>query len=184
MTRLCKLILNDAADCCSSGSSVLTSVNPYSFSLKPLVEVLSRGEKEPNQVNNHFASSHLMTFRKVCTNVTLTTVLESYNLEIHQKKSKPDSHRLNEMAMRSIEQDLRTQNCLRPETGELSQTCWSRIRGNNVKFKRTRWLLVVEGPSGSVRKETVAISGTMQLSVPNLGLSPLLLPENILNHRM
>ena len=54
LTCECELILSDAADCCSSGFSVQTSVNPY-LSLKPLVEVLSRGEKEPNQVKKHEA---------------------------------------------------------------------------------------------------------------------------------
>ena len=38
----------------------------------------------------------------------LKIVLELYNLEIHQKKSKPDNHRLKTMVKRSIEQDLRT----------------------------------------------------------------------------
>ena len=37
LTCECELILDDAADCCSSGFSVQTSVNPY-LSLKPLVE--------------------------------------------------------------------------------------------------------------------------------------------------
>ena len=40
----------------------------------------------------------------------LKTVLKLYNLEIHQKKSKPDHHRLKTMVKRSIEQDLRTRN--------------------------------------------------------------------------
>ena len=44
LTCECELILNDATVSCSSGFSVQTSVNPY-LSLKPLVEVLSRGEK-------------------------------------------------------------------------------------------------------------------------------------------
>ena len=54
---MCELILNDTTVSCSSGLSVQTSVNPY-LSLKPLVEVLSRGEKEPNQVNNHYTGTH------------------------------------------------------------------------------------------------------------------------------
>ena len=40
----------------------------------------------------------------------LKTVLELYNLEIHQMKAKPDYHRLKTMVKRSIEQDLRTRN--------------------------------------------------------------------------
>ena len=35
-------------------------------------------------------------------------MVELYNLEINEKKSKPDYHRLRTMVKRSIEQDLRT----------------------------------------------------------------------------
>ena len=37
----------------------------------------------------------------------LKTVLELYNVEIHQKKAGPDYHRLKTMVQRSIEQNLR-----------------------------------------------------------------------------
>ena len=37
----------------------------------------------------------------------LKTVLELYNMEIHQKKAGPDDHRLKTMVRRSIEQNLR-----------------------------------------------------------------------------
>ena len=40
----------------------------------------------------------------------LKTVLELYNMEIHQKKVGPDYHRLKTMVKRSIEQDLRNRN--------------------------------------------------------------------------
>ena len=40
----------------------------------------------------------------------LKTVLELYDLEIHQKRLGPDYHRLNTMVKRSIEQDLRNKN--------------------------------------------------------------------------
>ena len=40
----------------------------------------------------------------------LMTVLELYDLEIHQKKAGPDYHRLKTMVKRSIEQNLRTKN--------------------------------------------------------------------------
>ena len=40
----------------------------------------------------------------------LKTVLELYNMEIHQKKSGPDYHRLKTMVKRSIEQNLRIKN--------------------------------------------------------------------------
>ena len=40
----------------------------------------------------------------------LKTVLELYNMEIHQKKAGPDYHRLKTMKKRSIEQDSRIRN--------------------------------------------------------------------------
>ena len=40
----------------------------------------------------------------------LRTVLELYDLEIHQKKLGPDYHRLKTMAKRSIEQEIRNKN--------------------------------------------------------------------------
>ena len=40
----------------------------------------------------------------------LKTVLELYDLEIHQKKAGPDYHRLNTMVERSIEQNLQIKN--------------------------------------------------------------------------
>ena len=40
----------------------------------------------------------------------LKTVLELYNMEIHQKKGGPDYHRLKTMVKRSIEQNLRIKN--------------------------------------------------------------------------
>ena len=41
---------------------------------------------------------------------TLKTVLELYDLEIHQKKAGPAYHRLKTMVKRSIEQDSRNRN--------------------------------------------------------------------------
>ena len=40
----------------------------------------------------------------------LKTVLELYDLEIHQKKLEPDYHRLKTMVKRSIEQEIRNKN--------------------------------------------------------------------------
>ena len=40
----------------------------------------------------------------------LKTVLELYDLEIHQKQLGPDDHRLKTMVKRSIEQDIRNKN--------------------------------------------------------------------------
>ena len=74
----------------------------------------------------------------------LKTVLELYNMEIHQKKAGPDCHSLMTMAKRSIEQNVRI---LRPETEIMKGTRWSRIRGQNS-------VIVGNGkPTGSVLKE-------------------------------
>ena len=56
-----------------------------------------------------------MTSWKDCTNeeyesLRIKTVLELYNMEIHQKKAGPDYHRLKTMVKRNIEQDLRNKN--------------------------------------------------------------------------
>ena len=40
----------------------------------------------------------------------LKTVVELYNMEIHQKKAGPDYYRLKTMVKRSVEQKLRIQN--------------------------------------------------------------------------
>ena len=40
----------------------------------------------------------------------LKTVLELYDLETHQKKLRPDYHRLKAMVKRSIEQEIRNKN--------------------------------------------------------------------------
>ena len=57
-----------------------------------------------------------MTFWKDCTKLRigesekLKTVLELYDLEIHQKKIGPDYHSLKTMVKRSIEQEIRSKN--------------------------------------------------------------------------
>ena len=57
-----------------------------------------------------------MTSWKDCTKLRvresekLKTVLELYNMEIHQRKAGLDYHRLKTMVKRSIEQDIRSKN--------------------------------------------------------------------------
>ena len=55
-----------------------------------------------------------MTSWKDCTSIResekLKTVLELYNMEIHQKKPGPDYHRVKTMVKRSIEQEIRNNN--------------------------------------------------------------------------
>ena len=60
----------------------------------------------------------------------LKTVLELYNMEIHQKKAGPDYHRLKTTVKRSIEQNLRSKNF------EARNGNFERIAG--VKNQRTK----------------------------------------------
>ena len=48
--------------------------------------------------------------RRIRESEKLKTVLELYNMEIHQKKIGPDYHRLKTMVKRSIEQEIRNKN--------------------------------------------------------------------------
>ena len=65
----------------------------------------------------------------------LKTVLELYNMEIHQKKAGPDYHRLTTMVKRSIEQDIRNR-ILAPEMEIMRETPWSRIQGTKQRGQR------------------------------------------------
>ena len=60
----------------------------------------------------------------------LKTVLELYDLEIHQKKIGLDYHRLKTMVKRSIEQNLRNRN-FGARNGNYERKPLSRIRGQN-----------------------------------------------------
>ena len=59
----------------------------------------------------------------------LKTVLELYNMEIHQKKAGPDYHRLKTMVKRSIEQNFRMMNFEARNGNYERETSWSRIKG-------------------------------------------------------
>ena len=67
--------------------------------------------------------------------------------------------------------------------GELNQTSWSRIRRNNVVFTKDKENVGNGKLTGSVRKETNADCGTMNISVQNQRHSQLLL-QNIRRIRM
>ena len=59
----------------------------------------------------------------------LKTVLELYDLEIHQKKAQPDYHRLKTMVKRGIEQDLRNRN-FGARNGNYERNAVDRILGD------------------------------------------------------
>ena len=94
----------------------------------------------------------------------LTTVLELYDLEIHQKKAGPDYHRLKTMVKRSSSKIYET-GLLGPETEVMKETPWSRIRGQNNVDKEFLEIVGKGKPTGSVLKETIVVSVTMLISV-------------------
>ena len=93
----------------------------------------------------------------------LKTVLELYDLEIHLQKIGPDYHRLTSMVKRSIEQDLRNRS-FGARNGNY-ETLWSRIRAQNSVDKEFLEIVGNEKPTGSVLKETIAVSVTILISV-------------------
>ena len=92
------------------------------------------------------------------------TVLELYDLETHQKKLGPDYHRLKTMVKRSIEQEIRNKN-FGIRNGNFEKNAWSRIREQNSVYKEFLEIVGNGKPTGSVWKETIAVSATILISV-------------------
>ena len=61
----------------------------------------------------------------------LKTVLELYDLEIHQKKAEPYFHRLKTMVKKKVSSRIYESRILKSETEIMKGTPWSRIRGQN-----------------------------------------------------
>ena len=106
----------------------------------------------------------------------LMTVLELFNMEIHQKKLGHDYHRLKTMEKRSIEQDIYEIRILAPGMEIMKETQWSRISWQNSVYKEFLEIVGNGKPTGSVLKETIAVSVTISISVqkftqPNLSPS-------------
>ena len=66
----------------------------------------------------------------------LKTVLELYNMEIHQKKAGPDYHRLKTMVKRSIEQNLRIKN-FEARNGNYERNAVVKNQGTKQRVQRT-----------------------------------------------
>ena len=97
----------------------------------------------------------------------LKTVLELYNMEIHQKKAGPDYHRLKTMVNRSIEQDLRTKN-FGARNGNYERNAVVKDQGQSSVDKGLEEIVGSGKPTGSVLKETIAVSVTISTSVKKL----------------
>ena len=66
----------------------------------------------------------------------LKTVLELYNMEIHQKKAGPDYHRLKTMVKRSIEQEIRNKN-FGARSGNFEKNAVVKNQGTKQREQRT-----------------------------------------------
>ena len=89
----------------------------------------------------------------------LKTVLELYDLEIHQKKLGPDYHRLKTMVKRSIEQDIRNKN-FGARNGNYEKNAVVKNQGTKQRVQRilrdccsfrTLWSTVIKSPNFSAR---------------------------------
>ena len=97
----------------------------------------------------------------------LKTVLELFDLEIHQKKIGPDYHRLKTMVKRSIEQDIRNRN-FGARTGNFEKNAVVKNQETKQRCTKKSWrLLAMVKPTGSVLKETIPVSVTISISVQN-----------------
>ena len=81
----------------------------------------------------------------------LQTVLEMYNMEIHQKKAEPDYHRLMTMLKRSIEQNLRTKN-FEARNGRFETSAVVKNQGTKQRVQKFGRLLAVESQRAMFEK--------------------------------
>ena len=99
----------------------------------------------------------------------LKTVLELYDLEIHQKKLGPDDHRLKTMVKRSIEQDIRNKN-FGIRNGNFEKNAVVKNQGTKQRVQRIlgdcwQW----EANGQCVKGDNcIAVSATIPISVEKL----------------
>ena len=79
----------------------------------------------------------------------LKTVLELYNVEIHQKKAGPGYYRLKTMVKRSIEQDLRNWN-FGARNGNYERNAVVKNQDQNSVYKEILEIVGNGQPAGSV----------------------------------
>ena len=97
----------------------------------------------------------------------IKTVLELYNMEIHQKKAEPDYHRLKTMVKRSIEQNLRIKN-FEARKGNYERNAVVKNQGTKQRVQRILgdcWQWKANGQSSN--GDTCAVSATISTSVQN-----------------
>ena len=96
----------------------------------------------------------------------LKTVLELYDLEIHQKNVRPDYHRLKTMVKRSIEQDIRNKN-FGARNGNYEKNAVVKNQGTKQRVQRFLEIVGNGSSTGSVLEETTVVSATESISVEN-----------------
>ena len=74
----------------------------------------------------------------------LKTVLELYDLEIHQKKLGFDYHRLKTMVKRRIEQEIRNKN-FGARRGNFEKNAVVKNQGNKTACTKNSWRLLAMG---------------------------------------
>ena len=79
----------------------------------------------------------------------LKTVLELYNMEIHQKKAGPDYHRLKTMVKRSIEQEVRMKN-FEARNGNYETNAVVKNQGTKTTCTKNSWRLLAMGVQRAV----------------------------------
>ena len=79
----------------------------------------------------------------------LKTVLELYDLEIHQKQIGPDYQRLKTMVKRSIEQDLRNRN-FGARNGNNERNAVVKNQGDKTAWTKNSWRLLAMGSQQAV----------------------------------
>ena len=97
----------------------------------------------------------------------LTTVLELFNMEIHQKKAGLDYQRLKTRVKKCIEQNLRIKNFEARNRNYERNAVVKKIRRQNSVDKEFMEIVGNGKPTGSVLKEPIAVSVTMSISVQN-----------------
>ena len=96
----------------------------------------------------------------------LKTVLELYDLEIHQNKLGPDYHRLKAMVKRSIEQDIR--NNFGSRNGNFEKNAVVKNQGTKQRVQRILGDCWQWETNGQCVKGDNAVSATILISVEKL----------------
>ena len=94
----------------------------------------------------------------------LKTVLELYDLEIHQNKIGHDYHRLKTKVKRSNEQDVRNKN-FGARNGNYERNAVVQNPGTKQRVHEFLEIVGNGSPTGSVLEETVAVSVTILINV-------------------